>query len=266
MKSLVAPDSIQSQSNSQKSPLPSITKIQNKFDANSDLFEDFMDTYFRSPTQKQTIIRTQTEAMTQTQTSDTEHTDEVSDNNGDNTSCYTPESPSQQLPQNFAQSRNLSPLLNDCPSFHEETDKASKAAFTSLDQNDMVSFLQTQNPESQLIFASNPFNNSFDHGNILSSKAAVGAEYDSDDNVFSLIDSDEDPEYPFGTPNVIKPPIKTVLESEMACIVSDDSDGDYILSNYESGDDDCGPVSNDEGDCVLAKMEAVIRENLYIPS
>ena len=131
MKSLVASDSIQSQSNSQKSPFPSITKIQNKIDANSDLFEDFMDTYFRSPTQNQTTIRTQTEAVTQT--SDTEHTDKVSDNNGDNTSCYTPESPSQQLPQNFAQSRNLSPLLNDCPSYHEETDKASEAAFTSLD-------------------------------------------------------------------------------------------------------------------------------------
>ncbi|KAK9225782.1 hypothetical protein WN943_010827 [Citrus x changshan-huyou] len=259
MKSLVASDSIQSQSNSQKSPLPSITKIQNKIDANSDLFEDFMDTYFRSPTQNQTTIRTQTEAVTQTQTSDTEHTDELSDNNGDNTSCYTLESPSQQLPQNFAQSRNLSPLLNDCPSSHEETDKASEAAFTSLDQNDM-------NLESQPIFASNPFNNSSDHGNILNSKAVVGAEYDLDDNVFSLIDSDEDPEYPFGTPNVIKPPTKTVLESEMACVVSDDSDGDYILSDYKSGDDDCGLVSDDEGDGVLAKMEAVIRENLYIPS
>ena len=63
MKSLVAPDSIQSQSNSQKSPPPSITKIQNKFDASSDLFEDFMDTYFRSRTQKQTTIRTQTEVV-----------------------------------------------------------------------------------------------------------------------------------------------------------------------------------------------------------
>ncbi|KAH9745933.1 SWIM-type domain-containing protein [Citrus sinensis] len=266
MKSLVASDSIQSQSNSQKSPLPFITKIQNKIDANSDLFEDFMDTYFRSPTQNQTTIRTQTEAVTQTQTSDTEHTDEVSDNNGDNTSCYTPESPSQQLPQNFAQSRNLSLLLNDCPSSHEETDKASEAAFISLDQNDMVSFLQTQNPESQPIFASNPFNNSSDHGNILNSKAAVGAEYDLDDNVFSLIDGDEDPEHPFGTPNVIKPLTKIVLESKMACVVSDDSDGDYILSDYKSGDDDCGLVSDDESDGVLAKMEAVIRENLYIPS
>ncbi|KAH9662521.1 SWIM-type domain-containing protein [Citrus sinensis] len=266
MKSLVASDSIQSQSNSQKSPLHSITKIQNKIDANSNLFEDFMDTYFRSPTQNQTTIRTQTEAVTQTQTSDAEHTDEVSDNNGDNTSCYTLESPSQQLPQNFTQSRNLSPLLNDCPSSHEETNKASEAAFTSLDQNDMVSFLQTQNPESQPIFASNPFNNSSDHGNILNSKAAVGAEYDLDDNVFSLIDSDEDPEHPFGTPNVIKPPTKTVLEYEMACVVSDDSDGDYILSDYKSGDDDCGLVFDDEGDGVLAKMEAVIRENLYIPS
>ncbi|KAK9188112.1 hypothetical protein WN944_019511 [Citrus x changshan-huyou] len=257
MKSLVAPDSIQSQSNSQKSPHPSITKIQNKFDANSDLFEDFMDTYFRSPTQKQTTIRTQTEAVTQTQTSDTEPTDEVSDNN---------ESPSQQLPQNFAQSPNLSPLLNDCPSFHEETEKASEAAFTSLDQNDMVSFLQTPNPESQPIFASNPFNNSSDHANILNSKATVGAENDSDDNVFSLIDSDEDPEHPLGALNVIKPPTKTVLEPKMPCVVSDDSDGDYILSDYESGDDDCGLVSDDEGDGVLAKIEAVIRENLYIPS
>ncbi|KAH9667976.1 hypothetical protein KPL70_021250 [Citrus sinensis] len=226
MKSLVAPDSIQSQSNSQKSPPPSITKIQNKFDANSDLFEDFMD----------------------------------------NTSCYTPESPSQQLPQNFAQSPNLSPFLNDCPSPHEETDKTSEAAFTSLDQNDIVSFLQTQNPESQPTFASNPFNNSSDHGNIPNSKAAVGAEYDSDDNVFSLIDSDEDPEHPFGTPNVIKPSTKTVLEPEMASVVSDGSDGDYILSDYESGDDDCGLVYDDEGDGVLAKMEAIIKENLYIPS
>ncbi|KAH9649209.1 SWIM-type domain-containing protein [Citrus sinensis] len=246
MKSFVAPDSIESQSNSQKSPPPSITKIQKKFDANSDLFEDFMDTYFRSPTQQQTTIRTQTEAVTQTQTSDTEPTDKVSDNNGDNTSCYTPESPSQQLPQNFAQSPNLSPLLNDCPSSHEETEKASEATFTSLDQNDMVSFLQTQNHESQPIFAYNPFNNSYDHANILNSKAAVGVENDLNDNVFSLIDSDEDPEHPLGAFNVINPPTKTVLEPKMPCVVSDDSDGDYILSDYESGDDDGGLVSDDK--------------------
>ena len=58
MKRLVTPNSVQSQPNSQKTPSLTITKIQNKFDANSDLFEDFLDTYFRSPAQNHAIFPT----------------------------------------------------------------------------------------------------------------------------------------------------------------------------------------------------------------
>lgn len=94
MKCLVAPNSLRSQTNSQKTPSPTITKLQNRLDANSDLFEDFLDTYFRSPTQNHTRFPTQTQAVASTQTSDTKHMNEVSDNNDDKTSCYTPESPS----------------------------------------------------------------------------------------------------------------------------------------------------------------------------
>ncbi|KAL9462785.1 hypothetical protein AB3S75_000732 [Citrus x aurantiifolia] len=156
MKCLVALDYVQSQPNSQKTPSITITKLQNKFDANSDLFEDFLDTYFRSPTQNHTTFPTQTQAITSTQTSDTEHMHEVSDNNGDKTSCYTPESSSQQLPQTFTQSPNLSPSLNE----HKDIEQTSEATFTPIYQNDMASSPLTQNPDSQHVYTSNPFNDS----------------------------------------------------------------------------------------------------------
>lgn len=39
-----------------------------------------------------------------------------------------------------------------------------------------------------------------------------------------------------------------------------------MLSDYKSDDDEFGIVSDDAGDGVLAKMKAIIRENMYIPS
>ena len=261
MKCLVAPDYVQSQPNSQKTPSLTITKLQNKFDANSDLFEDFLDTYFRSPTQNHTTFPTQTQAVTSTQTSDIEHMHEVSDNNSDKTSCYTPESPSQQLPQTFTQSPNLSPLLNE----HKDIEQTSEAAITPVYQNDMASSPLTQNPESQHVYASNLFNDSSEQAGRLNSKSAAAAEYDSEDGVFSLLDSDEDPAHPLSAPNVINPAVNTVSEPQLAFVLSDDNDGDCMLSDYESDNDDLGIVSDDEVDGVLVKIEAIVRENMYIP-
>ena len=212
-----------------KTPSITITKLQNKFDANSDLFEDFLDTYFRSPTQNHTIFPTQTQAVTSTQTNDIDM-HEVSDNNGDKTLCYTPESPSQQLPQTFTQSPNLSPLLNK----HKDIEQTSEATFTLVYQNDMASSPLTQNHESQHVYASNPFNDSSKQAGRLNSKSVAAAEYDSEDDVFSLLDSDEDPAHPLGAPNVINPAAKTVSEPQLAFVLSDDNDGDCMLSDYES--------------------------------
>lgn len=39
-----------------------------------------------------------------------------------------------------------------------------------------------------------------------------------------------------------------------------------MMFDYKSDDDDFGILSDDEGDGVLAKIEAIIRENMYIPS
>ncbi|KAK9205736.1 hypothetical protein WN943_016005 [Citrus x changshan-huyou] len=155
---------------------------------------------------------------------------EVSDNNGDKTSCYTPESPSQQFPQTFTQSPNLSPLLNE----HKDIEQTSEATFTPA--------------------------------GILNSKSAAAAKYDSEDGVFSLLDSDKDPAHPLDAPNVINLAAKTVSEPQLAFVLSDGSDRDCMLSDYESDNNDLGIVSDDEVDGVLAKMEAIVRENMYIPS
>ena len=81
-----------------------------------------------------------------------------------------------------------------------------------------------------------------------------------------MLDSDEDPAHPLGAPNVINPAAKNVLEPQLTFVLSDDNDGDCMLSDYESGNDDLGIVSNDEVDGVLAKVKAIFRENIYIPS
>ena len=95
----------------------------------------------------------------------------VRDNNGDKTSCYTLESPSQQLPQTFIQSPDLSPLLNE----HKDIEQTFEATFTFVYQNDMAFCLLTKNPESQPIYASNPFNDSSEQAGILNSKSAAAA-------------------------------------------------------------------------------------------
>lgn len=107
---------------------------------------------------------------------------------------------------------DLSPLLNEHTPFYKDIQQTSEAAFTTLYQNDMASFMLTQNPESQPIHASNLLNNSPEQADIHNSKSAVAVEYDLKDSVFSLLESDENPEHSLGAPNVIKPPAKAVLE------------------------------------------------------
>ena len=88
----------------------------------------------------------------------------------------------------------------------------------------------------------------------------MGVEYDLDNNVFNLLDSNEELEHPLGAPNVIKPPAKTVLEPEMAFVAFYDSYGDYMLSDYKSDDDDYSLLSNDESASALAKMELLLEK------
>ncbi|KAK9230705.1 hypothetical protein WN944_023677 [Citrus x changshan-huyou] len=47
---------------------------------------------------------------------------------------------------------------------------------------------------------------------------------------------------------------------------SDDSDGDCMLSDCESDDNEFGEESDEESDRVLVKMDYVMRENIYMPS
>ncbi|KAK9175178.1 hypothetical protein WN944_027184 [Citrus x changshan-huyou] len=129
----------------------------------------------------------------------------------------------------------------------------------------MVSSPLTQNLESQHVYTSNLFNDSSEQAGRLNFKSAAAAEYDSKNGVFSLLDIDEDPAYPLSAPNVINPAANTVSEPQLAFVLADDSDGDCMLSDYESDNDDLGIVSDDEVDGVLAKMEAIVKENMYIP-
>ena len=47
---------------------------------------------------------------------------------------------------------------------------------------------------------------------------------------------------------------------------SDDSDGDCMLSDCESDDNEFGEESDEEINQVLVRIDAVMRENMYIPS
>ena len=47
---------------------------------------------------------------------------------------------------------------------------------------------------------------------------------------------------------------------------SDDDVGDCLLSDYESGDNEFSPCSNEDGDRVMEVMDSEIRANMYILS
>ena len=71
---LITPDSIQSQSKPHQSSYPSTHQLSIASEPNSDLFEDFLDTHFKSSTDQQTLSPNQTN---RTYTSDTSSDSDV---------------------------------------------------------------------------------------------------------------------------------------------------------------------------------------------
>lgn len=98
---LITPDSVQSQSKPHQSPYSSTHKPNIAFEPNYDLFEDFLDTHFKSSIDQQTLSPNQTN---RTYTSDTS-----SDNDVNKTfSGDTDKTPSgQKITQNFSTSPQL---------------------------------------------------------------------------------------------------------------------------------------------------------------
>ncbi|KAK9216840.1 hypothetical protein WN944_008851 [Citrus x changshan-huyou] len=211
---------------------------QTKPDTNPDLYQDFLDTYFRSSPQQKTPSAAQTNA-------------ENSDS--DNTSSFgTNKTPTEQLQQNFAISSELSPLLQ------QHGQHASQNEPIPFHQPEFSSQPITQNPQSQVVQAEN----------FQQPEATTPAlvDYNSDDSHYSVTDSEEDPDHPLGAPNINNTPRKPSVNVDLGSMPSDDSDGDCMLSDCESDDNEFGEESDEEIDQVLVRMDAVMRENMYIPS
>ncbi|KAH9764284.1 SWIM-type domain-containing protein [Citrus sinensis] len=95
----------------------------------------------------------------------------------------------------------------------------------------------------------------------------TASTHDFDDSDYCLTESEEeDPYHPRGAANVINSVAPPINQANEGSIHSDDSDVDCILSNCDSDDNEFGEDSNDETDKVLAKMDATMRENMYVPS
>ncbi|GAY59578.1 hypothetical protein CUMW_195500 [Citrus unshiu] len=66
----------------------------------------------------------------------------------------------------------------------------------------------------------------------------VLVDYNSDDSHYSVTDSDEDPNHPLGAPNINNTLEKYSVNVDLGCMPSDNSDGDCMLSDCESDDNE----------------------------
>ncbi|KAH9697417.1 SWIM-type domain-containing protein [Citrus sinensis] len=202
--------------------------------ANSDLFEDFMDIYFRSSTGQQTV--------SPNQSNKTDTIDTTSDSSVDKTSSNC----SDETPQRKKITKHCS-------------------ISPQLQQQQQMSYLREPKPDTPNAFPTQPTQNPDSQKSIRTEPTA--STYNFDDNDYCLTESvEEDPYHPRGAANVINSLAPPIDQANEGYIHSDDSDVDCILSNCDSDDNEFGEDSNDEINKVLAKMDATMRENMYIPS
>ncbi|KAL9447686.1 hypothetical protein AB3S75_015208 [Citrus x aurantiifolia] len=218
--------------------------------ANSDLFEDFMDIYFRSSTGQQTL--------SPNQSNKTDTIDTTSDSSVDKTSSNC----SNETPQRkkITKHCSISPQL-------QQQQQMSYLREPTPDTPNAFPTQPTQNPDSQVFQTCNVFQSSADNGQKSTRTKPTASTYDFDDSDYCLTESEEeDPYHPRGAANVINSLAPPIDQANEGYIHSDDSDVDCILSNCDSDDNEFGEDSNDETDEVLAKMDATMRENMYVPS
>ena len=209
-----------------------------------------MNIYFRSSTGQQTVSPNQSN---KTYTIDT-----TSDSSVDKTSLnYSDEIPQRKK---ITKHCSISPQL-------QQQQQMSYLCEPTPDTPNAFPTKPTQNPDSQVFQTCNVFQSSADNGQKSTRTEPTTSTNDFDDIDYCLTESEEeDPYRPRGVAIVINSLALPIDQANEGYIHSDDSDVDCILSNYDSDDNEFGEDSNDETDEVLAKMDATMRENMYVPS
>lgn len=131
---LITPYSIQSQSKPHQSPYPSTHKPNIASEPNSDLFEDFLDTHFKSSIDQQTLSPNQTNRTYTSNTSNDSHVNKTFSSDTDKTPF------GRKITQNFS----IPPQLQQ----QQHTRYLHKPTPNPL--NDFPTQATTQNPDSQV--------------------------------------------------------------------------------------------------------------------